>query len=220
LLIHNLKNFAYESQEKQQVEKANKATIYKIDLSRKREIDQAILKCTIAAGLPFTLFNHNALIELLNLLEPGYKPPDRGTLALRIHDQYYQHILDLKSVLLHVGPIAFTSDVWKDVSRQHIISLSLHTFSIDYEFVSLPISFHRFNDQKLAINIRAFFEYEKERFGFDTRILSGITTDNGPDIRCGASSGVLGPRYACLAHCFNLVVHHGTCVWDLPNPKR
>ncbi|CAF1498606.1 unnamed protein product [Rotaria magnacalcarata] len=43
------------------------------------------------------------------------KPPDRGTLSLRLHNQYHHHILDLKSVLPHIGPIAFTSDLWKDV---------------------------------------------------------------------------------------------------------
>ncbi|CAF2789011.1 unnamed protein product [Rotaria sp. Silwood2] len=220
LLLHNLKNVAYESQVEQRVLKMNKTSDNQISFMRKHAIDEAILKCIIEGSLPFSLFNHDAVIELFNLLEPGYKPPDRRTLSLRVHDQYYQHILDLKSILPYIGPIAFTSDLWKDVSRQHIISLSLHTFSIDFDFISLPISFHQFNERKLAVNIQSFFEHEKVRFGLGTHILSGITTDNGPDIKCGASSNVLGPRYACLAHCLNLVVHHATCVWDLPNPKR
>ena len=160
------------------------------------------------------------MIELLDLLEPGYKPMDRRTISLHIQDQYHQHILDLKSVLPHVGPIAFTSDLWKDISGQHIISLSLHTFSSDFEFVSLPLSFHRFNEQRLAVNIQKFFEYERQSFGLDSCTLSGITTDNGPDIKCGAASGVLGPRFACLAHCLNLAVHRATCTWDPPNPER
>ena len=86
--------------------------------------------------------------------------------------------------------------------------------------MSLPLSFHRFDEQKLSLNIQLFFEHEKERFGLGTRILTGITTDNGPDIKRAAASGVLGSRYACLAHCLNLVVHHGTCVWNLPNSRR
>ncbi|CAF2094555.1 unnamed protein product [Rotaria magnacalcarata] len=220
LLVHKLTDYAFKSQEEQRVLKINKTSSNHLAVPRKREIDEAVLNCIVEGGLPFNLFNHDAIIKLLDLLEPGYKPPDRGTLSLRLHNQYHHHILDLKSVLPHIGPIAFTSDLWKDVSRQHIISLSLHTFSMEFDFVSLPLSFHQFNEQKLAVNIRSFFEYEKERFGLGTRILSGITTDNGPDIKSGASSSVLGPRYACLAHCLNLVVHHGTCVWDLPNPKR
>ena len=220
LLVHGLKNFAFESQEEQRSSRMNHALINQTSLSRKRQIDQAILKCTIEAGLPYSLFNHDAILELLRILEPGYLPPDRRTLSSRIHDQYQHHILDLKSVLPRVGPIAFTSDLWKDVSQQHIISLSLHTFSVDFEFVSLPLSFNRFHEQKLATNIQTFFEYERQRFGLNSSFLSGITTDNGPDIKCAASSGVLGPRFACLAHCFNLVVHHGTCLWSLPNPKK
>ncbi|CAF3752584.1 unnamed protein product [Rotaria sp. Silwood1] len=220
LLLHNLQSFAFESQVEQRVLKINRTSNNQMSLMRKHAIDKAILKCIIEGGLPFSIFNHDAVIELLNLLQPSYKPPDRHTLSSRIHDQYHQHILDLKSVLHYIGPIAFTSDLWKDVSRQHIISLSLHTFSIDFDFISLPISFHQFNEQKLAVNIQSFFEHEKVRFGFGMHILSGVTTDNGPDIKCAASSNVLGPRYACLAHCLNLVVHHATCVWDPPNPKR
>ncbi|CAF3313544.1 unnamed protein product [Rotaria sp. Silwood2] len=220
LLVHGLKNFAFESQEEQRILVASKTSISQVSSTRKRQIDQAILKCTIEAGLPFCLFNHDALIELLDILEPGYKSPDRRTLSLRTQDQYFNHIVDLKSILPHIGPISFTSDLWKDVSGQHIISLSLHTFSIDFDFVSMPISFHRFTEQKLSINIKKFFEYERERFGLSTSILAGLTTDNGPDIKAASASGVLGPRYACLAHCLNLVVHHGTCVWEMPNAKR
>ncbi|CAF3653801.1 unnamed protein product [Rotaria sp. Silwood1] len=220
LIFHGLKKYAFDSQEEQRILKSNEVSANLLPAARKHQIDQAILKCTIEAGLPFNLFSHDAIIELLNILEPGYKPPNRCTLSSRIHEQYYHHILDLKSVLSHVGPIAFTSDLWKDVSQQHIISLSLHTFSLDFEFISLPLSFHRFQEQKLASNLQAFFEHERERFGLGTRILAGITTDNGPDIKCAAASGVLGPRLACLAHCLNLVVHHATCLWHKPNPKR
>ncbi|CAM2723479.1 unnamed protein product [Rotaria socialis] len=220
LIIHKLKNFAFASQEGQKILKINKKSTLQISATRKREIDNAVLNCITDGGLPFSLFNHEAVINLFDLLEPGYKPPDRRTISSRLLNQYQQHILDLKSLLPHIGPIAFASDVWKDVSGHHMISLSLHTFSVDFDFVSLPLSFHRFNEQKLSSNIQLFFEYEKERFGLGSRILTGITTDNGPDIKRAGSSGVLGRRYACLAHCLNLVVHHGTCVWNLPNLKR
>ncbi|CAF3367461.1 unnamed protein product [Rotaria socialis] len=220
LIIHKLKNFAFASQEGQKILKINKKSTLQISATRKREIDNAVLNCITDGGLPFSLFNHEAVINLFDLLEPGYKPPDRRTISSRLLNQYQQHILDLKSLLPHIGPIAFASDVWKDVSGHHMISLSLHTFSVDFDFVSLPLSCHRFNEQKLSSNIQLFFEYEKERFGLGSRILTGITTDNGPDIKRAGSSGVLGRRYACLAHCLNLVVHHGTCVWNLPNLKR
>ena len=220
MIVHKLKNFAFESQEEQRVSKNNKNSTQQMSEARKVAIDNAVLNCIIDGGLPFSLFNHNAVIDIFSLLEPGYRLPDRRTISSRLFHQYQQHILDLKSLLPHVRPIAFTSDVWKNVSCHHIISLSLHTFSVDFDFVSLLLSFHGFGEQKLSSNIRLFFEYEKERFGLGTRILTGITTDNGPDIKQAATSGVLGTRFACLAHCFNLMVHHGTCIWDLPNSRR
>ncbi|CAF3339940.1 unnamed protein product [Rotaria socialis] len=159
LIIHKLKNFAFASQEGQKILKINKKSTLQISATRKREIDNAVLNCITDGGLPFSLFNHEAVINLFDLLEPGYKPPDRRTISSRLLNQYQQHILDLKSLLPHIGPIAFASDVWKDVSGHHMISLSLHTFSVDFDFVSLPLSCHRFNEQKLSSNIQLFFEY-------------------------------------------------------------
>ena len=117
LLFHGLKNFAFGSQEEQRISKAKTTSISQISSSRKREIDQAILKRTIEASLPFGLFNHDAVIELFNALESGYEPPDRRTLSQQVHDQYHHHILGLKSILVHVGPLAFVS-----VNRGHSIN--------------------------------------------------------------------------------------------------
>ncbi|CAF1489198.1 unnamed protein product, partial [Rotaria sordida] len=166
------------------------------------------------------MFNHSSVIQFLNVLIPEHTPPDRHRLSSRIINEYHQYINDLKSVLPHVGPIAFASDIWKDVSAHHIISLSLHTFTMNFEFVSLPISFHLFHEQKLSSNIQAFFEHERDRFNLNTRILAGITIDNGPDLKSVASYNILGPRFACLAHCLNLTVHHGLSLWEKPNAKK
>ena len=101
-----------------------------------------------------------------------------------------------------------------------LFTLSLLTFSIVFDFVHLPTSFHQFKEQKLAANLKGFLEYERERFGLSTRILSGITTDNGPDVKAVSESEVLGPRFACLAHGFNLVIHHNPSVWNMPDAKK
>lgn len=220
LLFHGLKDYAFQSQQDQRISSKVTTSVAPLPLARKREIDDALIRCIVQASLPYQLFNQSALIQFLQTLVPGYKPPDRHTISHYVVDQYYEHVHDLKSLLPHLGPLAFTSDMWTDVSSNQIISLSIHTFSIDFELVSLPISFHRFSDQKLAKNIRAFFEHERERFGIRAEQLAGITTDNGPDIRSAAASYILGPRYACLAHCLNLVVYHGVCFWKMPNPNK
>ncbi|CAF1148639.1 unnamed protein product [Rotaria sordida] len=156
----------------------------------------------------------------LSVLIPEYTPPDRHTRSSRIINEYHQYINDLKSVLPHVGPIAFANNIWKDVSAHHIICLSLYTFTMNFEFVSLPISFHLFHEQKLSSNIQAFFEHERDRFSLNTRILAGITIDNGPDIKSAASYNILGARFACLAHCLNVTVPRGLNLWEKPNSKK
>ncbi|CAF4158809.1 unnamed protein product [Rotaria sordida] len=220
LLVHGMNDYAFKSQEDQRNSQKNITSVIPLSLKRKHEIDEALLQCIIGAGLPYNMFNHNAVIQFLNVLEPRYTPADRRTLSSRIIREYNEYIYDLKSILPHVGPLAFASDIWKDISRHHMISLSVHTFTFDFEYISLPISFHIFHERELSVNIRGFFEYERDRFNLNTRILAGITTDNGPNIKSAASHNIFGPRFACLAHCLNLTVHHALCLWDKPDPKK
>ncbi|CAF1430507.1 unnamed protein product [Rotaria sordida] len=220
LLVHGMNEYAFKSQEDQQNSKKNTTSVISLSLQRKHEIDEALLQCIIGAGLPYNMFNHNAVIQFLHVLEPGYTPPDRRTLSSRIISEYNEYVNDLKSILPHIGPLAFASDIWKDISRHHMISLSIHTFTFDFEYISLPISFHIFHERELSVNIRGFFEHERDRFNLNTRILAGITTDNGPNIKSAASYNILGPRFACLAHCLNLTVHHALCLWTKPDPKK
>ncbi|CAF4852232.1 unnamed protein product, partial [Rotaria sp. Silwood1] len=220
LLFHGMKAYAFKSQEDQGNPQKYNIPVTSLSQQRKREIDEALLQCIIGAGLPYSMFNHSSVIHFLKVLIPEYTPPDRHTLSSRIINEYHQYISDLKSVLPHVRPIAFASDIWKDVSAHHMIQLSLHTFTMNFEFVSLPISFHLFHEQKLSSNIQAFFEHERDRFSLNTTILAGITIDNGPDIKSAASYNILGPQFACLAHCLNLTIHHGLSLWEKPNSKK
>ncbi|CAF3346916.1 unnamed protein product, partial [Rotaria sp. Silwood2] len=220
LLVHGMNDYAFKSQEDQRNSEKNITSVISLSLQRKHEIDEALLQCIIGAGLPYNMFNHNAVIQFLHVLEPGYTPPDRRTLSSRIISEYNEYVNDLKSILPHVGPLAFASDIWKDISRHHMISLSVHTFTFDFEYISLPISFHIFHERELSVNIRGFFEHECDRFNLNTRILAGITTDNGPNIKSAASYNIFGPRFACLAHCLNLTVHHALCLWVKPDPKK
>ena len=187
-----MSDYAFKSQENQRSQKKNNNSV-SLSPQRKREIDEALLECIIGAGLPYYIFNHRFIIQFLKVLVPEYTPPDRRTLSSRIIHKYNECINDLKGILPHVGPLAFSSNTWKDVSHQHLIYLSLHTFTKDFEFISLTISFHLFHEQKLSSNIQQFFKYELDRFSLNTRILAGITTDNGSDIKSTASHNILGP---------------------------
>lgn len=151
---------------------------------------------------------------------PGYRSPDRRTLAKQVKQRYRAYIAELKILLPKDRPIAFTTDVWKSPKRYVFICLTAHVFNDEMRPVSLVLSFRRLTDRKTSKNINEFITYELKRFGLMNCSHAGITTDGGSDIKAATCLGEFGPRFQCIAHTFNLIIHHGLCLWKKPNVNR
>ena len=58
-----------------------------ISEERQRQIDRAVLKGWICAGIPFETIDNPFIIDMFKSLNIGYKPPSRFTLSERILDE-------------------------------------------------------------------------------------------------------------------------------------
>lgn len=191
-----------------------------ISQQQRDEIDRLLLNCIIYGGLPYNHFSHSWFRDLFDKMCPGYSPPDRRTFAKRVKHRYHEYIGEIKRLLPRDRPIAFTTDVWKSPKRHHYICLTGHVFNDQMKPVSLLLSFRRLTDRKISKNLNEFIFYELKRFGLDVYSYAGITTDGGSDIKAATSFGDFGPRFPCVAHLFNLVIHHGLCLWKRPDPNQ
>ena len=177
-----------------------------VSRERRDEIDDLLLNCIVQGGLPFNHFSH--------------RPPDRRIIAKRIKQRYREYVNQLKNLLPKDRPIAYATDVWKSPRRHHSMCLTAHLFNEEMQPVSLLLSFRRLTDQKLTENLNEYITYELNRFGLNGCDHAGITTDGGSDIKAATRFGDFGPRFPCIAHTLNLIIHHGLCFWQKPNEKQ
>ena len=218
IIRHRIDTGVYPSLDRRK-RNSSRARVF-VDEGRRNEIDGLLLNCIIQGGLPFNHFSHPWYDDLFELLQPGYLPPDRRTFAKRIKLRYHEYIDELKNLLPKDRPMAYTTDVWKSPRRHYFMCLTAHVFNDEMKPVSLLLSFRRLTDQKLSENLNEFIAYELNRFGLKDCVHAGITTDGGSDIKAATRFGDFGPRFPCVAHILNLIIHHGLCFWEKPNEKR
>ena len=81
---------------------------------------------------PFGDFSKPGMLDVLNLLIPGYKPQERHTVAKHLSKQYKIYRKYLTEYLSHIKHLALTTDMWKS---KHLT----HFFDDDFNYVSLTL---------------------------------------------------------------------------------
>lgn len=175
-----------------------------MDRDLRVEIDEILLNCIISGGLPYNHFENPWFGKLFDRLQPGYIIPDRRTFANRVRQRYHAFVEELKTCLPKDYPVAFTTDTWKNASRNNFICLTVHIFNSDMQIVSLLLSFCLLTDRKLSKNLNEYLRHEIEKFGLTA------------NIKAATSSGEFGIRFSCVAHLLNLVISNGLFLWKPP----
>ena len=191
----------------------------KLTPERQRLLQAAIIDCIIQDGRAFSDFDREGMKNFLSLALPGFKPPHRTTVRRRLTDRYAEYRYSLRQILPNLRWIALTTDIWLSPRRIHYICLTGHTFTPDFETVSIVLGFRRLIGQHLAKNIAAYIEYELKRLGIEKACLSAITTDHGANVKA-ATSTKFGQRISCFAHNLHLLVTKGLCLWRKPDPNK
>ena len=210
--MHKVPNVLFKSQ----IDKTPKVQAITIPSERKHELDNAAVECIIKDGLPFNTFRRPGMTNFLSKAIPGYQGPHRKTVRNRIAAVYSSYTTKLRSLLPKLGPLALTSDLWRNSRRTYFISLIAHTFTENYGHISIVLGCRRIIGPHFATSIERYIQYELDRLGIKTAQIVSITTDNGSNIKKATSSLKFGTRFSCLGHSLNLIVKKGLCLWIQP----
>ncbi|CAF1291621.1 unnamed protein product [Rotaria sordida] len=213
-LVHKKNEYLYPSQQTNYLPKSNS-----ISPERKKKLDSAIVSCIIKDSRSFDDFRKSGMREFLSIAVPGYVPPHRTTIKANIIKRYREHRRLLRAVLAEVPEIALTSDVWKNSTGTHFISLTAHFFDLKYNLVSLTIGFRKLIGDHIAERLRKYILYELKSLQIENKICS-ITTDNASNIVCATTNiQYFGTRFSCLAHDLNLIIQDGLHLHDNENSE-
>jgi hypothetical protein len=126
--VHHLSNTLYASQLKQKKNitvanspdtedsnatyKSNEnSSITKTSKERKKELDEAAIDCIAEDGRSYGDLRKNGMLKFLSKAVPGYKPPKRTRVAIRMRANYHRHRWDLKEILKNVKHMSLTTDL-------------------------------------------------------------------------------------------------------------
>jgi hAT family C-terminal dimerisation region len=178
-----------------------------------RTFERALMEFQHANKLPDAFIEARATSDLLQFLRPGIGPmlPKRRTLGGRILETNAAIYTAADVAALRTkqsesgGRINFLSDVWKNVSRDHLLGCQLSLFGLVTSFAVEPAG-----DKHDGINIAKLLEgVIKDAIIQGWNIGSVITDDAG---QCGKARRILTLRWPkvaflrCFAHDINNLV--------------
>jgi len=103
--------------------------------------------------------------HFLSTATPGYRGPHRRTIRNPIAAMYSSYTTKLRSLLHKLGPLALTSDLWRNSRRTHFINLTANTFTENYGHISIVLGCRRIMGPHLATSIERYIQYELDRLG-------------------------------------------------------
>ncbi len=156
--------------------------------------------------------------NFLSIALPGYKGPNRKTVAKRLNNVYKQRRSSIGEELSLISDVALSVDLWQSNRRAHFMCLSAHYYDKDFKYHSRIISFRRFIGNHTGDRIENFLINETEKLSIQSKICS-VTTDNGPDM-CLATRSKFDVKLSCFLHVLNLVVRNGLWLFDIPEKEK
>ncbi|CAF0754591.1 unnamed protein product [Brachionus calyciflorus] len=128
----------------------------------KQEIDKALIECVILDSRPFGDFSKPGIKKLLNVLIPGYSPPNRKTISKKLSIYYLKYKRKLIDIFKNISHIALTTDAWKAKNNLNYICLTAHFMDSQLNYVSLVISFRKFYGRHFSTRLKRWIKQFKK----------------------------------------------------------
>ena len=191
-----------------------------VTMERRKELHASAVNCIVRDGLPFDIFRRSGMSDFLNSMVPGYRGPHRKTVRNQIGRMYSTHTQNLCQFFSEIDVVALTSDIWKNSRQIYFISLTAHTFSKNFENISIVVGCRRLIGPHQSSSIEQYINYEINRLGIKREQIISIITDNGSNIKKATSSLQYGFRVSCMGHNLNLVVNRRLALWHEPKENQ
>lgn len=192
-----MKEFMYNSQ------KSKSDLPNSIPIQRIKELDEALVNCVIEDARPFGDFSKPGMVNFLKIALPGYTPPERHTVTIRLAKKYKKYRSQLTEYLKLINHLALTTDLYKNKHLVYFLGLTLHFFDDDFNFISLIIGFRKFCGRHQSVRIKNFIRIELNKIEISKKIIA-TTADNAADIVKALKGDVFGVRFSSFCHNLNL----------------
>lgn len=178
----------------------------KTDSKTRALLDEQVANFFYACNIPFNVASHDEFIKMVEMLRPGYCPPNRKALANELLDKTYENISMAVKAEIGGEEGTLTQDGWSDIHNTPVIASSLHVKGKPY-FLSAKLTG---TSSKTAAYCQTLAEESMEEAAsrFDCKV-SAVVTDNENKMKA-MRNGLKEAHpdltvYGCASHWLNLL---------------
>ncbi|XP_029376000.1 zinc finger BED domain-containing protein 1-like [Echeneis naucrates] len=175
---------------------------------RHNDLTVAIINFICEGLYPVSVVEERTFKALMSTIDPGYSPPSKSELAVKLVPQLYCRTRDkVFSELTGVMNCGVTTDLWQSQTQNRTyISLSMHSVNYNatagFSMTNMCLKTFEVQEENTAENItRAMYETFVE-WGI-THKVSGATTNGSVDIVKACSLLELSVEMPCFGHTIN-----------------
>lgn len=182
--------------------------------TRKEKIDQLISAVVAENNLPFTFTESSSFRNLLNFIEPNYKPMCAKTIKKRIEEEAKNLKEKIKQNLDKSYYISLTTDCWTSINNDSFMAITTSYIDEDWKLMSPVLETRYLSERHYAEYLKEELSLVINEWNVKDRVFA-IVHDNASNIKNVASA--ISENYidiGCGAHTLQL------CIADAMGTKK
>lgn len=172
------------------------------------KINNALIYMICKDNQPFTIVENEGFRNLIKVIAPHYKLPNKTTLTRWVDDKYAALSTVFKEKLSTIENLTLTTDMWSEtMTMRSFLGITAH-FGIGNELFSITLGVYQSNERYTSEHIAEMLLKTCSEWGIASDKVSAVVTDNAANM-VKAVDLAFGKRHIpCFAHILNLVAQN------------
>lgn len=176
------------------------------DANMWEQLDEQIAKLFYACNLPFVIADHPVWCQTVEMLRPGYQPPNRKDIGGPLLDKTHEKLMTTMKTQLQGKEVVMMQDGWSDIHNTPVIATSLHSDGSAYFLSAIDTGTNKKTASYCTSVAQDAIKEAKELY--DCKVTAVVTDNEKKMVVMKQSLKDADPdltAYGCSAHWLNLL---------------
>ncbi|XP_077386781.1 E3 SUMO-protein ligase ZBED1-like [Festucalex cinctus] len=153
---------------------------------------------------PYSVVENEGFRQLVHVLEPRYKIPDRSVFTDKhISDLYNKVRSEIVVSLNSAQRVALTVDGWTSCATDSYITVTAHHIDMEWEMQNFVLQTRAFRESHTGANLAELLRDVSREWKIGDK-KPALVTDNATNMILAGSAAEMKPHVRCIAHTLNL----------------
>jgi zinc finger BED domain-containing protein 1 (E3 SUMO-protein ligase ZBED1) len=178
----------------------------KISVDGQKKLDNSLMKLFIKDLQPFSVVEDTGFKEFVNMLNPGYKIPNRHSISKTLIPAAYEKCVNevKETISNELVTACLTTDCWTSRDNKSYIAITVHFIDNNFNLKSILLSCHSLIENHTSENLAEQINKTLNAWNLKNKIVFSVS-DNAYNIQ-NALAQLKFKHFGCFAHTLNLIV--------------